>query len=1160
MIISGLILFLPVVGFSQGENNNWYFGNSAAITFNTIPPSALFNCALPNTIGYPVSISDSMGNLLFYSDGYRVFNRNHSLMPNGSLLYIFDGLQLVLSVKQLNNSNLYYLFHVYDAIPMTFLGLYYSVIDMDLDGGLGDVVPGLKNIPVPGMSDAMDLLSGTRHKNNRDVWIVNKKYNTNQYASILISNLGISSSIVLSNSYAPVFNVLPYNGALAISPDGEKLICFYKPQNDYAAEFCSFDSQSGEVTPLFDLKLLIGLDQGVISGVGFSPDSKLLYILGQLPPPSTIGGIFQYDISVLDSTYILNSQVQVYENDPISTTRIDAPFQIGLDWKLYFPCWYHDSLHVIHNPNTQGTGCNVQINAISLEGRNNYKGLPQFLQKYKAYINYTGNCQPDTFQFSSDIWPPADSLHWDFGDPASGAANYSNDSTPTHIYALPGQYTVELFVRHIDNRTDTSWKTITIYETPEPDLGPDLTICQGDSVTLDAGFCSGCSYEWFSIPPGFTSTSQTISLNQTGLYSVAVTTTNGCTGRDTVQLTVTVPPVVTNSPLSKSICSGETTNIPLTSTVPNTTFSWTAIGSSPLVTGFSPGIGDTINQVLTNAGSGPETVTYTITPAVGSCVGDSVQFVVTVTPSDSVMVSISVSADSVCAGTPVTFTATTTNGGSTPAFQWKVNGFSTGTNDSVFTYVPVNGDSITCVLTSSITICTTNNPAISNAIIMTIIPNLPISISIVASANPICEGDTVTFSGIAVNGGSTPVYQWLVNGATVGTNDSIFTYTPANDDSVRCILTSSETCTSSNPASSNPVIMNVNPLLLVSITISPSANPVCGGSPVTFTATPINGGSLPGYQWQVNGVNTGGNVPIYTYLPVDGDVVTCALNSNENCVTGNPATSNPITMLVGEQPDVSFSACFDTITTLNAKPYKLKGGIPLGGVYSGPGVDQITGYFNPAMAGLGTKTIIYSYTNWYNCSDNEVRSITVVSPVLITCGNDLLDIRDSTVYPTVLIGSQCWMAANLNYGTEIPYITPQRDNCIPEKYTNPAFVYQWDELMKYSDTEQAQGLCPPGWQVPSEADWNTLFANWTNNAFAGAPLKYSGYSGFNALLVGAQFFNKVWEYDAFATFFWSSTPHGPWKAWAHGMNEYNYSVSYYPSYRSNAFSVRCVRD
>ncbi|MFH1161600.1 MAG: FISUMP domain-containing protein [bacterium] len=124
----------------------------------------------------------------------------------------------------------------------------------------------------------------------------------------------------------------------------------------------------------------------------------------------------------------------------------------------------------------------------------------------------------------------------------------------------------------------------------------------------------------------------------------------------------------------------------------------------------------------------------------------------------------------------------------------------------------------------------------------------------------------------------------------------------------------------------------------------------------------------------------------------------------------------------------------------------------------------------------------------------------------------------------------------------------------------PSALYQWDELMCYADAEHSQGLCPPGWHVPSESNWNMLFANWTNNAFAGAPLKYSGYSGFNALLAGAEFFNRSWNFDGFATFFWSSTSHGPWKAWAHGMNDYDYSVSYYPSYRSNAFSVRCVRD
>ncbi|NQV03445.1 MAG: hypothetical protein HQ542_12415 [Bacteroidia bacterium] len=63
-------------------------------------------------------------------------------------------------------------------------------------------------------------------------------------------------------------------------------------------------------------------------------------------------------------------------------------------------------------------------------------------------------------------------------------------------------------------------------------------------------------------------------------------------------------------------------------------------------------------------------------------------------------------------------------------------------------------------------------------------------------------------------------------------------------------------------------------------------------------------------------------------------------------------------MSVGEQPDVSFSVCFDTITTLNAKPFKLKGGIPLGGEYAGPGVDQITGYFNPAMTGVGVQRLM----------------------------------------------------------------------------------------------------------------------------------------------------------------------------------------------------------
>jgi uncharacterized protein (TIGR02145 family) len=273
-------------------------------------------------------------------------------------------------------------------------------------------------------------------------------------------------------------------------------------------------------------------------------------------------------------------------------------------------------------------------------------------------------------------------------------------------------------------------------------------------------------------------------------------------------------------------------------------------------------------------------------------------------------------------------------------------------------------------------------------------------------------------------------------------------------------------------------------------------------------------------------------------------------------------------MSVGKAPDVSFTICFDTITTLNAKPFKLKGGVPLGGTYSGPGVNQITGYFNPAMAGVGLKTISYSYTNQYTCSNNASRAILVINPIPFSCGDSLTDIRDNKKYPTVEIGSQCWMASNLNYGAMISSSSHQRDNCINEKYcyndlsTNCGnqTYYQWDEVMQYDDTPGLQGLCLPGWHVPSDADWNTLFANWTSNAFAGAPLKYSGYSGFNAFLSGVSHMNVQWDFPNFATFFWSSTPYGKYKALSHGMNDYNPSVSLYPSLRSNAFSVRCVRD
>ncbi|MBK7029753.1 MAG: S8 family serine peptidase [Bacteroidales bacterium] len=227
-------------------------------------------------------------------------------------------------------------------------------------------------------------------------------------------------------------------------------------------------------------------------------------------------------------------------------------------------------------------------------------------------------------------------------------------------------------------------------------------------------------------------------------------------------------------------------------------------------------------------------------------------------------VSISASVNPVCAGTSVTFTAVPTNGGTTPSYQWKVNGVNAGTNSSTYAFVPSNGNVVTCVMTSNAT-CVTGSPATSNSVTMTVNPTVTASVAISASANPVCAGTSVTFTAVPTNGGPTPSYQWKVNGVNAGTNSSTYAFVPSNGNVVSCVMTSNATCVTGSPATSNSVTLTVNPMVTASVAVSASANPVCAGTSVTFTAVPTKGGTTPSYQWKVNGVNAGTNSPLFAY-------------------------------------------------------------------------------------------------------------------------------------------------------------------------------------------------------------------------------------------------------------------------------------------------------
>jgi len=277
-----------------------------------------------------------------------------------------------------------------------------------------------------------------------------------------------------------------------------------------------------------------------------------------------------------------------------------------------------------------------------------------------------------------------------------------------------------------------------------------------------------------------------------------------------------------------------------------------------------------------------------------------------VTGNIAMAVSITASAEDVCESDTVTFSAQVTNGGISPAYQWKRNGNNVGEGyDSYIVSGLADGDIIECEVTSAYT-CASPNPAMSNAIVMSVTPLSLVAVNIETDTTTICEGKQVIFTAIPQNGGDAPGYQWKVNGEDAGTPHYQFVTTElADGDTVCCVLTSNAYCVAGNPAMSNEIIMTVLEELAVAVTIEASDTNSCEGDEVTFTAIPENEGDNPVYQWKLNGENVGENSPTFIITALeDGDEVTCELTSSYGCAIDNPAISAPLAMTVRPYPGI----------------------------------------------------------------------------------------------------------------------------------------------------------------------------------------------------------------------------------------------------------------
>ncbi|WP_250432801.1 T9SS type B sorting domain-containing protein [Hanstruepera flava] len=476
-----LIAFLALISVTltaQNQAANWAFGVRAGLNFNFGYPIP-FDGALIDTPEGCSSISDRLGNLLFYSDGITVWNKNNAVMLNGTGLQgDKSSTQSALIVPKPDDDTIFYIFTVDDRGGAG--GLRYSEVNMALDGGLGGVTNN-KNVLLA--NPTTEKITAIESSDGRSIWVISHRWMSNEYIAYLVSDTGVNTTPVVSavgsNHTGDINNTIGY---LKASPNREKI-----------ASVVSYDLSE---TQIFDFDATTGVLSNPITisnynsnnigpyGCEFSPDSNLLYVT-EIDRSSGTSKVHQYDLTLNSQAAIINSDIIIGEVDE----ELGA-VQQALDGRLYIAIEGGQYLSVIANPNERGADSNFEFEGVHLGGNSSHFGLPPFIQSYFFATNvFRNTCYGDTTEFTINTSTVIDSIHWDFGDPASGSDNTSTDLNPTHVFTTTGEFLVTISI-DTEGEIQTVYRTLIISEQPEElDLEP-LVGCEVDNGTAEFNLIS----------------------------------------------------------------------------------------------------------------------------------------------------------------------------------------------------------------------------------------------------------------------------------------------------------------------------------------------------------------------------------------------------------------------------------------------------------------------------------------------------------------------------------------------------------------------------------------------------------------------------------------------------------------------------------------------
>ena len=379
-----MALSIGFCSFGQNQGNQWYFGADCGLNFNTDPPT--YNTAgsiNDNGQEGTASICDSAGNLLFYSDGIRVRNKLHAIMPNGNgLLGHVSATHSSMIVPVPGSNRLYYLFtnDGFQDFPNSD-GLNYSVIDMCLQSGKGDVIAGCKNILLGDYASEKFALA--RHANGVDYWLVSHEFYTNKFHAYQVTASGIQPGVVTAIGPVHGASLQPGEayGQMKISPNGEK-ICVLSGNGGNIANAFDFNTATGLVSNLIPLALP---DFFNLYGTSFSASSQYLYV----PQGSASKHIAQFDIYAGSGNAAdVNASMQLIN---IPTAGAIGGLQLAPDGKIYCALGTIFFWGIINSPDLPAPACDYVHDAFNCSPQNRAYGFTNFMDSFQ-YENTIPQC------------------------------------------------------------------------------------------------------------------------------------------------------------------------------------------------------------------------------------------------------------------------------------------------------------------------------------------------------------------------------------------------------------------------------------------------------------------------------------------------------------------------------------------------------------------------------------------------------------------------------------------------------------------------------------------------------------------------------------------------------------------------------------------------